>query len=387
MHRTVNRRIWLTAGLLLLPLTPLASPPLSVSQLRALALRSPNVFDTFFKYQRLHEARLPRFMFEGEAVVGPVYEISVDGLPLPAHVAGGQISLGSVPWTWGERAGLRFGADMYSTNLTPEGDANANGWGYRGALFYGSAFDRDAGWAVSLGAHVLMRPVTAIVNGEEVFSSVVENTEEAGWRSGDGSGVATTEVDSTQGFVHGTIPWTGITTGFLFDGKGIRKLKGHLNLSRRSYWESIGPQFGAVPQFKNYQAGIHATRVRPWDPPVTVSAEAMWRKEPGVIDFDHGAVSMDLTLFEDQPDRVTRHRSPAFTTDFHLRIEAGASYHRLAGARNAWGWGGRVDALEIGLGSAQIRVGLGGGRNYYPDIVMLPITDATTFRFIVGIAL
>ena len=80
----------------LLPPSAQAAPPLSVAKLEAIALRSPNVFDTFFKYQKIHEAELPRFLFEGEAVVGPVYEISVDGVPLPVHIAGGQVSAGSV---------------------------------------------------------------------------------------------------------------------------------------------------------------------------------------------------------------------------------------------------------------------------------------------------
>src|SRR5688572_11855412 len=103
MTRRRGGRGVLAAVVCLFPAAALTAPALSVAQLRALALRSPNVFDTFFKYQRIHESTLPSFMFEGEAVVGPVQEISLDGVPAPAHVAGGQLSLGSVPWTWNEQ--------------------------------------------------------------------------------------------------------------------------------------------------------------------------------------------------------------------------------------------------------------------------------------------
>src|SRR4030095_6977427 len=103
-----------------------------------------------------------------------------------------------------------------------------------------------------------------------------------------------------------------------------------------------GPQFGAVPQFGNYQAGVHASRVRPWTPPVTISAEASLRRESGTgVEFDHGFLTTDLTLFEDHPDRVRGHRQEGFTTDVHLRLEVGGSYHRLAGSPGGWGWGGR----------------------------------------------
>ena len=102
------------------------------------------------------------------------------------------------------------------------------------------------------------------------------------------------------------------------------------------------------------------------------------------VSFDHASLKADLTLFEDHPDRIRVTRQEGFTADFHLRFEAGGSFQNLSGSRRGWGWGGRVEALSLGLGPVELHAALGGGSNYYEDIVMLPIVAATDVRLIFG---
>ena len=368
-----------------------AARTLSVEELKALALRSPNVFDTFFEYQQVYRERQPVVFFEGGAVVGPAYTISVDGVDTEAHVAGGQVCLGGVPWKWRDEAGVRVGVDFYSTNLTPKGSPMEDGWGYRTVLAYGSIFDRSAGWSGSLGLFVRMRPVTRLVGGRRVFSSTETgsgSTDGAGVRYGNASGRKTTEMDSTQGFIHGTIPVAGLTTGFLFDRGGVSQLKGHMQVVRASIWESAGPEFAAIPQFRNYQVGVQATRVRAWAAPVSLSTEATGRYERGLgTGFDHALLKAELTLFGDGSRRDRVAGAGGAAGGFHLRIEVHGSCFNRPEFGDPWGWGVFVDAMAIPVGSAGMHIGMGGGRNYYEDIVTLPIANETTFRFAIGFEL
>ena len=366
-----------------------AAPTLTVDELEALSLRSPNVLDTYFAYQHVYETRLPRVFFEGEALVGPGYEISVDGVATPVQIAGGQISAGTVPWVWGPQSGIRFGADMYSTNLTPKGEAMADGWGYRSVLFYGAVFDRTMPWSVTVGAYLTMRPVTAFVDGERVFSRThpQAKTSSAGsfeYTTDDRS--KTTEVESVQAFVHGTVPWIGLTTAVLIDAEGIRKAKGNVNVRRSELWKSLGPQFGAIRELAIYQLGFHALDFRGWELPVTVSTESDMRYEEGEgLAFDYAVVKMAFTFFEDKRDREQSFRSKDFETDFHLRLELRGSYYNVKEIRQPWGGGAFLDALSIGLDKVELRFGVGGGYNYYEDIVKLPISDVANFQFILGL--
>ena len=59
--------------------------------------------------------------------------------------------------------------------------------------------------------------------------------------------------------------------------------------------------------------------------------------------------------------------------------------YNLRQIEQPWGWGVHLDALSMGFGPVEIRFGVGGGKNYYEDIVMLPIPEASSFQFIFGI--
>lgn len=55
----------------------------------------------------------------------------------------------------------------------------------------------------------------------------------------------------TAGFVHGTIPVIDLTTGVVFDSKGIRGLKASMDVFNFELWESMGPIFATIPQLDN----------------------------------------------------------------------------------------------------------------------------------------
>ncbi len=384
MIRDMRRAAWLLTGLIATSGGAGAVERLTVDRLEALALRSPNVFDVFFRTLHAAESRTPAFYFDGGAVVGPTYLISVDGVDREAHVAGGGVSLGSVFWRWKERAGTRAGMDFFSTNLTTKGSANEDGWGYRTFLLHGGAFNKDAGWSATAGLFVRIRPVTAIVNGERVFSfsEPVEETTTGDFSYTPDSGGKTTETETARGFVAGTIPGIGLTGGLTFGRGRIEQAKGKIDLTWRNWWESLGPVFGTIPAFNNYQAGIQAKRFRPWTAPITVSAEATGRKERGLgTGFDHALASADIVLFENEQAGDAR------TSDFKIRLEAGGSYLRRPEVKDKAGWGFLVDGIFETAGGAVVHLALGGGHSYYDHIVMLPVADITIFRFQVGVEL
>jgi hypothetical protein len=93
----------------------------------------------------------------------------------------------------------------------------------------------------------------------------------------------------------------------------------------------------------------------------------------------------NVTFFEETPGRARSYRSQEFETDFHLRLELRGSYYNLRELRRPWGWGAHLDALSIGVDRVELRFGVGGGYNYYEDIVKLPIPGAANFQFIVGL--
>ena len=97
--------------------------------------------------------------------------------------------------------------------------------------------------------------------------------------------------------------------------------------------------------------------------------------------FDHAFFKTEITLFEDNPKRNRVRRREGFTSDFHMRLEARGSYYKLPGLDRPWGWGVHVDALEMGTDKVGVNFGVGAGNNYYEDIVMLPILNATNFQF------
>ena len=347
---------------------------LSAAEFQYIAERSPSVFDTFFHFQDLYEKRLPLLYFEADLVIGPSQDLNTDGGSVGADIAGGRLTGGTVPWTWNEHAGLRFGIDGYSTNLSPKGASIDDGWGYRKALLYGAAFDRKVGWNAAVGLYLSEQPVVRVVNGNAVFA-----------RNNKGE---RTELDPVGLFVHGTIPFLSLSTALLFDADGVRQVKAAGNIAETDLWESFGPYFAAFPQLDNYQLGLQSRRLRAWKAPITVSTDLSWRREPGQeVAFDHGLLSLDVTFFVDQPERTLNYRSKEFTSDFQLRLQVHGSYYNLRESSSDWGGGFLIDFLSIAVGRAELRAALGASYNYYEDLMMLPLPDVVTVKAIFSVGM
>lgn len=345
-----------------------AQDTLRVEDLRYIADRSPNVFDTNFGLQTYYETELPTVYFELDLVIGPTVNIPRPSGLEEATIAGGQFSIGSVLWQWDDKAGIRIGLDGFSTNLTPSGQPFDDGWGYRTGLVYAGAFDSEAGWSASAGVYFTMVPVTEQVNGQTIFSSNEDGT---------------TKVDTVSAYLHGTVPWIDLTFGVLVDGEGVRQAKGTVDVFETDLWESVGPHFAIVPRFENYQYGVHARRLRLWEFPATVSTEitGRWEENEGFA-FDHALLKGDVTLFEDEP----KPDAPATNQiDVSILIEAMTSYHNIPDIDSPWGGGANLGFIFTGFADAVCRLTFGAALNYYENTIMLPIPGAFTLKGVLSV--
>lgn len=342
---------------------------LSVDQFRYLKSQSIDILDTFFHVQQVHEERLPIVYFEADAYFGPTLEVPTTDGVRQASIAMGQMTLGSVPWTWSESAGLRLGLDGLLTNLATKRTAsnslgpNDYQWGYNYGLLYVSGFDRAAGWAATVGLLLSQQPRVDQVGDQLVFSTAQPENPNA--------------ADRAAGVVHATLPFAGLTLGLLIDAKGARQIQGTATVAKFEFLDSIGPELASFPQLKNHQFGIHATRFRAWSIPLTLSADAAARYETEeALAFDHATLSTELSLFVDDPDRTLSFRDEAFSADFHLRAALFGSYYNAPRGDPEWGGRAEIVVASVRLGSGEGSAALGVSRNYYGDLLLLPLTDA-----------
>lgn len=370
--------------LVALPTSGHAAEPIGrmeAQDLELLSLRSPTVFDAYYRFRDLYQTRHPYFYLQVDMVSGPDFTIPTLLGDRTATVQGAFMSIGTVPYMFNSTAGVRVGVDAFLAGLALSGNDEElkdlpREWNCGSVLVYGSLFDTKKGWTATIGSHIRSTPYTEVVNGQRVFSHPPDDTEEG-------------QVERSALLLAGTVPtpWFGIDLGVVIAQEGFEMVSAQGRMLSTDVVRSFGPHLASYPQQENYQAGLHLDGLRIWDPWLSVSSEATMRysTHSGTA-FDHVYVKTRTVFFQDIPDRNQDFRTwdPKADTDFHLALNLHGSYVNLESGESPWGGGFLLEFLSVYLWGAEGTLSLGAGYNFYEDMLQLPMPNVLTGRAVLS---
>jgi len=357
---------------------------MEAEDLELLALRSPTVFDAYYRFRELYQTRHPYFFLQVDLVSGPEFTIPTLLGDRTAAVQGAFLNIGSVPYMFDATSGVRIGVDAFLAGLALRGTADQKAglprsWDCGSLLFYASLFDTAKGWTATIGSQVRTTPYTQVVDGKRVFSHLPEEETKG-------------QVDRNALVLAGTVPtpWFGIDLGVVIAEDGFETVSAQGRMLSTDVVKSFGPHVASYPQLDNYQAGLHLDGLRIWDPWLELSAEASMRWTPGAgIAFDHAYIKTRTVFFQDVAHRNQDFRTwdAKVDTDFHLGLNLHASFVNLDAGGNPWGGGFLVEFLSIYMWGFEGTISLGAGYNFYEDLLQLPMPNVLTGRAVLSVGI
>ena len=357
-----------------------AGERISPTGFRYISERTPSVFDNFYDFSRIYEARRPRLLIYVEPLFGPLVRIPTDKGELDASLSYVKLTFGSVLYAWDEGGvSLRFdwrslGLGAYKGSYFP---SKTVGWSYYQGLGTLSGFHGQ--WRGTAGIFFEGKPSVIESGGQLQFTADLS-------QATDGDHVTASVKSGAGAFFDLSSPYLDLA--LIIDADGLDRLKAAGRLRRFEIVDSFGPYFLTFPKVDNYQLGLYGDELQILGRYLTASAETALRYEKGEgVAFNHVVLKVSTTLFVDDPKRETNFRRFRWSLDnllgnldFHLRIEVHGSYFNSPGSKSKFGGGGLVELLSFGVLGIEGNFAVAVNWNYYEDVIELPVTDVLTGR-------
>lgn len=334
--------------------------------LASIAARGPSVFEVHRGYARFHETSHPHLLFDLEGVAGRV--------TMPVATGKQDATLLAYSGTFGtgagtDEGGIRFGIDTSSVSLHAREDDDEPAWSYETSLLYVAGHLKDpeeppsATRRVSLGLLLRYSPLVA-GSGSASHFATGETVEKLAAPRGDNEAYSTVQYGA---FVYGKLPIVD-ELALLIDRGGPR-LRSFRSLPSGGPVERWGVIADWNHRERRAEAGFGLAELRLLGQQLVVSSEMTAGYEDGNLGVDHADAEASLTLFRDR-DRPIDYNDNE--DDFHLKLRGGGSYYSLPGLGRTPGGRFSIDAA-----SRHFSLGFGLSRDYYKDLIRMPLVGQT----------
>lgn len=341
-----------------------------------IAARSPSVFTIHRSYYAIHETNHPHLLWDVEGIAGTTTMPLADG-EHDATVGGytGTFAAGG----GADTLGFRVGADTSAVGLKVRGTDAV--WARETDMVYVAGYSRSEADPPSATKRLALGLLMS-------YSPLVEGTgDSAYFATGDRakpiSILRWKPYDTTEYgfFAYGKLPIVD-EVAVVIDRHGLGRLRSFRSLPPAGRLERWGLLADWNQSEQRAEAGFGVGELRILDPYLVVSSEASGGWEDRKLGVDHADAEVLVTLFRDKDSQPFNYNDMGQPNDVHMKIRAGGSYYPVPGMGTPAGGKVSVDVV-----SRHFSIGLGLGRNYYEDLIRIPLIDQTMATVRLSVAL